>query len=87
MSTPAIKQTEQEPDIYGGCGFVIEELELGINVMSRKIRDLKSANQRGSAIDQKLASEQLAKTAGQMKCLADVVTRVTLNFINRRPRV
>jgi hypothetical protein len=64
----------------------VEELELGLAVISRKVRDLKSGNERGSAIDQKLASEQLAKTAGQMKCLADVVTRITLNYINRRPR-
>lgn len=87
MSTPAIKQTEQEPDIYFGTSFIVGELELGLNVLSRKVRDLKSGNERGSAIDQKLAAEQLSKTAGQMQCLADVITRVTINHINRKPRV
>lgn len=87
MSAQAIKSDEQEPDIYYGTSFIVDEIELGLAVLSRKVRDLKSGNQRGSAIDQKLASEQLAKTAGQMKCLADVVTRVTLNHINRKPRV
>ena len=87
MSEPAIKQTEQEPDVFFGTSFIVGELELGLAVLSRKVRDLKSGNERGSAVDQKLAAEQLAKTAGQMQCLADVVTRITLNYINRKPRV
>lgn len=87
MTSPAVKQIEQEPNIYYGTSFIVEELELGLGVLSRKVRDLKAGNARGSAVDQKLAAEQLAKTAEQMKCLADVVTRVTLNYINRKPRV
>ena len=87
MSEPAIKQTEQEPDFYTGCTFAVDEIELGLNVLIRKVRDLYQANQAGRAVDQKLASEAISKISGQVQVLADVITRVTIAHINRRPRV
>lgn len=86
MNVPAIKQTEQEPDVFLGTGFLVEEIVLGLNILNRKVRDLQQGNGAQSAVQQKLMAEDVAKVAGQIKNMADTVARVTIAHINRRPR-
>lgn len=54
--------------------------------LTAKVRDLKRGNETGRAVDQKLASEAIAKTAGQIQVLGDLLARVSISHINRRPR-
>lgn len=76
----------QEPSFYHGTSFAVNEIILGMNVLTRKVRDLKSGNEAGSAVQQKLSSEEVSKIAGQIKMMADTITRVTVGHLNRRPR-
>lgn len=64
----------------------MNEIELGLRVLAAKVRDLKQGNAAGSAVQQKLASEAIAKTAGQIQVLGDLLARVSISHINRRPR-
>lgn len=77
---------EQEPDFYTGTSFAVEEILLGMNVLQAKVRNLKQGNDTGSAVQQKLAAEDVSKIAGQIKMMADTVARVTISHLNRRPR-
>lgn len=85
MNAPA-PQPEQEPDFFTGTSFAVDEILLGMSVLQTKVRNLKQANDSGSAVGQKLASEEVSKIAGQITMMADVITRVSLSHINRRPR-
>lgn len=86
MNSPAAKPAEQAPDFYTGTSFAVGEIELGLRVLTAKVRDLKRGNTTGSAVQQKLASEKISETAGQIKMLADTLTRVSISHLNRRPR-
>ncbi|MDB5584845.1 MAG: hypothetical protein JWR80_10021 [Bradyrhizobium sp.] len=77
---------EQEPDFYTGTSFAVEEIVLGLSVLQAKVRALKQGNTSGSAVQQKLQSEEVSKIAGQIKMMADTITRVTIGHLNRKPR-
>lgn len=85
MTAPATKPTEQDRFFYG-AGFAVDEIELGARVLAAKVRELKQGNAVGSAVQQKLVAESISKISGEIKALADVVARVTIAHINRRPR-
>lgn len=84
MNAPAIKTRSEE--FYRGTGFAVGEIELGLRVLTAKIRDLKQGNEQGSAVQQKLAAEKISEVSGQIKALADTLVRVTISHLNRRPR-
>lgn len=86
MTATAKQPAAQEPDFFTGTSFAVNEIELGLKVLAAKVRDLKRGNETGRAVDQKLASEAIAKTAGQIQVLGDLLARVSISHINRRPR-
>jgi hypothetical protein len=75
-----------QPTFFTGTRFAVDEIELGLRVLTAKARDLKQGNDVGSAAQQKLAAEQISKISGQIKALADTLVRVSISHINRRPR-
>jgi hypothetical protein len=79
--------TGKNPAFFAGTGFAIGEIELGLRVLTAKLRDLKQGNATGSAVQQKLAAEKISTVAGQMKMLADTLVRVSISHLNRRPRI
>ena len=87
MTAPAKQTAAQEPSFYTGTSFAVTEIELSLQQLTDKVRSLKQGNTAGSAVQQKLAAEDISKIAAQIKSMADVITRTTLNHINRRPRV
>jgi hypothetical protein len=86
MNAPKQQQAEQSPDFFTGTSFAVDEILLGMSVLQAKVRNLKQGNDTGSAVQQKLAAEDISKVAGQIQSLADVITRVTITHLNRRPR-
>ena len=89
MSNQAIKvgdHDDDQPSFFTGSSFAVSEIVIGMSVLSRKVRDLKEANDKGRAVDQKLMAEQISKLAGQIQVLADVITRVTCSHLARKPR-
>lgn len=87
MNAPAKQPTQREPSFFSGTSFAVEEIILGMNVLQAKIRNLKQGNTTGSAVQQKLAAEDVSKISGQIKMMADMIARVTIAHINRRRRV
>lgn len=87
MIYPAVKQIEQEPSIYYGCGFAVTEIEASLAFLSLAAADLAKANRMGRAVDQKLASEAVSKHAKQIVAMAETITRVTIAHVNRKPKV
>lgn len=86
MTAPAKQPAAQEPTFFTGVSFAVSEVELSLQQLVDKVRSLKQGNTTGSAVQQKLASEDISKIASQIKAMADVITRTTLTHINRRPR-
>ncbi len=87
MTTAIAKQTTApEPDFFSGTSFAVNEIELSLQALTTKVRDLKQGNKTGSAVQQKLASEAIAKAAGQIQVLGELLARVSISHINRRPR-
>lgn len=85
MSAPQPRSSRSE-EFYRGTSWAVQEIELGLRVLAAKTRDLKRGNETGSAVDQKLAAEQISKLAGQIAVLADTLVRVSVSHLNRRPR-
>lgn len=71
---------------YTGTSFLVDEIELGLNVLAAKVRALKEGHYRHAAVTQKIASEDISKVAGQIKTMADTLSRVTIEHISRKPR-
>ncbi|WP_029581991.1 hypothetical protein [Bradyrhizobium sp. URHD0069] len=77
---------EQEPDFFTGTSFAVSEIVLGLKVLQAKVRNLTQGNDAGSSVQQKLAAEEISKVSGQIKMMADLITRVTVAHLARRPR-
>lgn len=74
------------PDFFLGTSFAVDEILLGLNVLTAKAKALKEGNEHKAAVTQKLQAEAVSKIAGQIQLLADMLARVTIAHVNRRPR-
>lgn len=86
---PAKQTAEQEteqPDIFLGTSFSVEETLLGLNVLTAKVRQLKHSHTTRNAASMKIEAEMVAKVAGQIKLLNDHLAGVCVRHLNRRPR-
>lgn len=86
MTAPA-KQAAVPLDFFRGTSFAINEIEIALKHLTSSVRDLKRGNESGRAVDQKLAAEAIAKTAGQIQVLGDLLARVSISHINRKSRI
>lgn len=73
-------------DFFRGTSFAVGEIELCLQQLAGALVMLKQGNAVGSAVQQKLASEQISRAAGQTKAMADMLARVSISHINRRAR-
>lgn len=85
-SAAPAKQQEQEPDIFTGLSFSIDETLLGLNVLSAKVRALKHSHTTRNISALKLGAEEVAKISGQIKLLNDHLAGVCVRHMARRPR-
>lgn len=77
---------KNEPDFFIGLPLVTDEIELGLNVLTAKVRALRLAQAGKHAVSMKIEAENIAKVSNQINMLAAQVVRTTLRHINRRPR-
>lgn len=73
-------------NFFIGTSFAVDQLAIdheGLRAQLKLLRDAHSAN---DAVAMKLASEGAARILGQMQGLANVLARVAVEYINRRPR-
>jgi hypothetical protein len=73
VSTPAIKQTEQEPDIFHKTHYMVGEVVLAHQILARKITDLRNQNQSKTAVGQKRAAEEVMRLADQLAACAKII--------------
>lgn len=74
------------PDFFYGCRFAVDEIVMATNLLAEKVKSLKQGNESKSGVQQKLAAEECAKIAGQIKMLSDLLARLSVEYANRRPR-
>lgn len=84
---PETDDREQRSRTFAGCGFAITEIILSMADLTAKVNSLRQGNSAGSAVQQKLAAEEVSKIARQIQTMADTISRVTIAHLNRRSRV
>ena len=77
-------QDDQEPSLFVGTGFEVEETLIGLNVLTAKVRQLKHSQDTKNLAALKLDAEAVAKVAGQIKLLNDHLAGVCCRHLNRR---
>lgn len=90
MNQHAPIQAETEQSVvpfYEGTRYTVDEIILGMNVATAKVRDLKGSHDARTAVALKIAADDLAKVASQISTLATHLAKVTTEHVNRRPRV
>jgi hypothetical protein len=75
-----------EANHFIGVGMLVVEIEACILKLVDDLDNLKQGQKAHSAVQQKLAGDEISKTSGQIKTLSDCLVRVSCNHINRRPR-
>lgn len=75
-----------EPDFFIGVPIVTGEIELGLKVLTAKVKALRLAQDGKHAVSMKIEAENVAKVSNQINMLAAQVVRTTLRHINRRAR-
>lgn len=74
------------PDIFIGTHYSVDEIVLGLRVLTAKVRQLKHSHETRNVAAMKLDAEGCAKVAGQIEALASHLGSVCVRYINRRPR-
>lgn len=75
-----------DPDVFSNTQWMVGEIVLAHQIIGRKINALKIQNAEKSTIGQKLAAEEVAKLAEQLKVCADIIVRKSAEHANRRSR-
>lgn len=79
-------QEQSDPDFYSNTGWMISEIVLAHQILGRKIKDLRAANDARAGVNQKLAAEEVSRLAEQLKVCADIIVRKSSENLNRSPR-
>lgn len=86
--TDAPEAEEQDgPSLFHGLSLEVEEIILGLNVLTTKVRDLKGSFDHKQAISMKHAADDIAIVGNQVAILAGHLSGVVTKFVNRKPRV
>lgn len=84
--TPA-ERHDYSPDIFIGTYYSVEEIVLGLRVLTAKVRQLKHSHETRNTSAMKLEAEACAKVAGQIEALSSHLGSVCIRHINRKPRL
>lgn len=84
--TPDAEQHDG-PELYTGLALEVEQILLGYNVLTAKVRDFKGAVDFKQDVTVKLLADDLAKVSSQISIMAAHVSSVVARHINRKPRV
>lgn len=80
-------EAQDGPPLYTGLALEIEQILLGYNVLTAKMRDFKGAVEFKQDVTVKILADDIAKVAGQINIMASHVSSVVAGHINRKPRV
>lgn len=80
-------EEQDGPSLFNGVGLEVEEIILGLNVLTTKVRSLKSAFDLHESASLKAASEDICTVSSQVSILAGHLAGVVGKHLNRKPRV
>lgn len=84
--TDSDTEAQDGPSLYAGLSLEVEQILLGYNVLTAKMRDFKGAVDFKQDVTVKLLADDIAKTAGQMNIMASHISSCVARHVNRRPR-
>lgn len=85
MNAPA-KAQKPDPDFYSNTGWMTRDIANTHELLGAKIKHLLDQNTAKTAVGQKLAAEEVARLAEQIKVCAEFLVRKSTEYVNRRPR-
>ena len=80
------KVQKQEPDFYDNTGWMARDIANTHKFLGAKINRLIEQNAAKTAVGQKLAAEEVARLAEQIRVCAEFLVRKSTEYANRRPR-
>lgn len=85
---PAPAEAEQQdgPSLYVGLAYEVDELVMGLNTLTTKVRDLQGCMAHRQPVAMKVALDDIARLSGQIQILAKHGASVVERHVNRRPR-
>lgn len=86
MTSPALKQTEQEPDFYSCIVHEFNEIRAALSSLNDQEMFLLSNFDGRHDVALKLSLEMFAKKAEQARVMSNHLAGVMVRRINRRPR-
>ncbi len=76
--------TQDGPSLYQGIALEVEELILSLNVLTRKVRDIKGSFDHRQSVSLKIAADDVSLVAGQMNIIASHLSSVVARYVNRK---
>ena len=90
MSRPARHLSPDDPepriDFFTGISFAVDQLAIDHEGLRSQLALLRKAHSERDAVGVKLSAEAASRLLGQMQGLANVLARVAVEHLNRRPR-
>lgn len=83
---PDAPGSNQPVNFFLGTSFAVDQLAIDHEGLRAQLKLLREAHSAQDAVGMKLAAEGAARILGQMQGLANVLARVSVEHINRRPR-
>lgn len=74
------------PDFFTGTSFAVDEVEMALRILTRKVRALTTAHAGKEVVGMKLAAEDVAKVSNQINLLAKTLVDTSVRYVNRKPR-
>jgi hypothetical protein len=87
VNRPAPIPAEAETPVNANTIYMVGEIVLALGILTRKVKELRTAHDSASAVGQKLAAEEVSRISGQLKVCADILVRDGVKSLNRRSRV
>lgn len=75
------------PDLYTGLAFEMNEIELGMKVLNRHVRDLRKRFDEKATVGVVLMATEVAKVSGQISTLSAHMSKIAAKHTKRRTRV
>ncbi len=86
---PLAPEAEEQdgPSLFNGIGLEVEEIILGLNVLTTKVRDLKGSFDMRQPISLKHAADDICTVGSQVSILAGHLSSVVARHVNRHSKI
>jgi hypothetical protein len=85
MDAP-VKENRDAPPLYTGIALEVDEIVIAFNVLRAATKEIRGSFEAKQDIPLKLACDDAARAAGQIKTMAEHLASVLTRHINRKVR-